>query len=159
MRFFLITGALPLASLLQAPVVTPRAPIHLTSRSALRQAQWCRTASFMMSEADAAAPAAAAVETTLPPDSFKTLLDQTAEAVDMAIADGNLLMEIEFPPVPVSKMDDSSLSAYDILAANLQFVVEFAKRLPMPAATGKPRKIALTLPDSAERQRAALVLH
>jgi len=56
--------------------------------------------------------------------------------------------------VPTSKLDDSSLSAYDILAANLQFAVEFVKRLKLDD-TGAPRRIALTLPDSAERQRAA----
>ena len=155
MRFFLIGAALPLASLLQAPVVQLRTPSRPVAHNRYHNVPQCRTASLKMNEADAAAPTAAAAQTTLPPDSFLALLDQAAESVAMAVADGNLLMEVEFPPVPVSKMDDSSLSAYDILAANLQFVVEFAKRLPMSAATGTPRKIALTLPDSAERQRAA----
>ena len=54
----------------------------------------------------------------------------------------------------MSKLDDSSLSAYDILSANLNFVIEFVKRLKPDPSKG-PRKVALTLPDSAERQRAA----
>ena len=91
----------------------------------------------------------------MPPDSFATLIDEAAAATDAAIADGNYLMEVEFPPVPLSKLEDSSLSAYDILAANLQFVVEYVKRLQPDPATGAPRRIALTLPDSAERRRAS----
>lgn len=107
--------------------------------------------------ADDSAAAATATTTdtfSLPPDSFLTLLEQAAASADLAIADGNKLLEVEFPPVPVSKLDDSSLSAYDILSANLNFVIEFVKRLKPDPSKG-PRKVALTLPDSAERQRAA----
>ena len=71
-----------------------------------------------------------------------------------AIADGQTLLEIEFPPLPISKLEDSSLSAYDILSANLQFSLEFVKRLGLDPATGAPRKVALTLADAAERRRA-----
>jgi hypothetical protein len=90
---------------------------------------------------------------TLPPDSFALLLDQAANASVQAQADGTLLQEVEFPPVPISKLEDSSLSAYDILSVNLRLAVEFAKRMPM-GADGLPRKIALTLPDAAEQARA-----
>ena len=101
--------------------------------------------------AAAASPAVTPSGMSMPPESFKILVDDAAKAVDTAIADGQMLMEVEFPPVPTSKLDDSSLSAYDILAANLQFAVEFVKRLQLDD-TGVPRRIALTLPDSAERQ-------
>jgi len=90
----------------------------------------------------------------MPPDSFQILLEEAVTATEAAVADGSLLIEVEFPPVPISKLEDSSLSAYDILQANLQFAVEFVKRLSKDEATGAPKKIALTLPDSAERQRA-----
>jgi hypothetical protein len=90
----------------------------------------------------------------MPPESFQLLIEQAAESADAAIADGNLLLEVEFPPLPVSQLEDSSLSAYDILAQNLQLAVEFLKRLKPNEATGMPRKIALTLPDAAERARA-----
>jgi hypothetical protein len=89
---------------------------------------------------------------SMPPDSFKTLLADAAASTEAAIADGSKLVEVEFPPVPVSKLEDSSLSAYDILSANLQLVIEFAKKLA-PDEDG-PRQIALTLPDVAERRRA-----
>jgi len=97
-------------------------------------------------------PAAASL--SMPPDSFQLLLEQAAKSTEDAIADGQTLIEVEFPPLPISKLEDSSLSAYDILSANLQFSVEFVKRLQRDPTTGVPRKVALTLPDSAERQRA-----
>jgi len=130
-----------------APAVAP------LRRPACATATRCK---LVLAEGDAAATAASsgAETATLPPESFRTLIEQAAQAADEAIADGNLLLEVEFPPLPNSKMEDSSLSAYDILAANLQFVVEFNKRLKPDETTGRPRKIALTLPDSAERQRA-----
>lgn len=89
----------------------------------------------------------------MPPESFSLLIDEAASATLAAIGDGQRLIEVEFPPLPISKLEDSSLSAYDILSANLQFALEFAKRMPM--VDGAPQKVALTLPDSAERQRAA----
>jgi len=98
--------------------------------------------------------AAAEPVTSMPPDSFQLLLDQAAASTEAAIADGQLLIEVEFPPVPVSKLEDSSLSAYDILSANLQFALEYVKRLEKDAS-GVPKKVALTLPDAAERTRAA----
>ena len=104
--------------------------------------------------AEVAAPPTTAADTSLPPDSFKTLLTDAASSTEAAIADGTNLIEVEFPPLPISKLEDSSLSAYDILAANLQFVVEFAKKLSPDPATGAPRQIALTLPDQAEQRRA-----
>ena len=87
-----------------------------------------------------------------PPDSFKKLIENAAEATAAAIADGSMQMEVEFPPVPTSKLDDSSLSAYDILEANLRLVVEYHKRLlPLLPSVNK---VALTLPDLPERKRA-----
>jgi len=64
-----------------------------------------------------------------------------------------MLLEVEFPPVPVSKLDDSSISAYDILAANLQLTLEFAKRV-LPRSE-QVNQIALTVPDLPERKRAS----
>ena len=54
----------------------------------------------------------------MPPDSFRKLIDDATAAAELAIADGNMLLEIEFPPLPTSKLEDSALSAYDILGAN-----------------------------------------
>ena len=68
-------------------------------------------------------------ELSLPPESFLKLIEDCAQSTQLAMDDGNLLMEIEFPPLPTSKLEDSGLSAYDILGANLTFAVELAKRL------------------------------
>eukprot|EP00900_Chrysochromulina_parva_P025111 jgi/Chrpa1/7233/Chrysochromulina_OHIO_Genome00014016-RA len=102
----------------------------------------------------AAATATKDMSMSMPPDSFKTLIADAADATDAAIAEGTKLIEIEFPPLPISKLDDSSVSSYDVLAANLQFVIEFTKKLKKDATTGLPRKVALTLPDADEQRRA-----
>merc|ERR1719203_2066249 len=91
----------------------------------------------------------------LPQPSFLTLIEQAADATSTAIADGSTLMEVEFPPVPLSKLEDSSISAYDLLQANLQLALEYCKRL-RPAIGGG--EIAIALPDIAERERAREVL-
>ena len=154
----LLVAALPLA--LPFALVAPRAPTSAASA--------CRSGPLLLQAADAAgdaagdaaAPQAAAAAAppppkplTMPPESFSLLIDEAASATLAAIGDGQRLIEVEFPPLPISKLEDSSLSAYDILSANLQFALEFAKRMPM--VDGAPQKVALTLPDSAERQRAA----
>ncbi|KAL3913205.1 MAG: hypothetical protein SGPRY_008067 [Prymnesium sp.] len=99
-----------------------------------------------------AVPQESPAQLSTPPDSFKVLIDQAAQATADAIADGSLQMEVEFPPLPTSKLDDSSISAYDILEANLRLVTEFHKRLlpKLPSV----KKVALTLPDLPERKRA-----
>ena len=141
--------------MLAALVPTYQTTPLLVPRSALQFAGCRRVACDPVSEATDAAPTTAADGSySLPPDSFLTLLEQAAESAEAAISDGSTLLEIEFPPVPTSKLDDSSLSAYDILSANLQFAVEFSKRLTPDPKKGT-RRVALTLPDSAERQRAA----
>ena len=91
-----------------------------------------------------------------PPDSFKTLVEQAADATAAALADGAMQMEVEFPPLPTSKLDDSSISAYDILTANLRLATEFHKRLLPKLSSVKT--IALTLPDLPERKRAVELL-
>ena len=128
------------------PQVAAYAPLLPPARVPAASSRCCAAAQLLEAPAEAAL--------SMPPDSFNMLLDEAAAATDLAIADGQLLIEVEFPPVPISKLEDSSLSAYDILSANLQFVVEYAKRLKKDDATGAPRKIALTLPDASERSRS-----
>ncbi|KAL1529649.1 hypothetical protein AB1Y20_000590 [Prymnesium parvum] len=93
---------------------------------------------------------------SMPPESFKQLVEQAAEATAAAISDGALQMEVEFPPLPTSKLDDSSISAYDILEANLRLVLEYHKRL-LPLLPSV-QNVALTLPDLPERKRAVELL-
>jgi len=110
-------------------------------------------------EANRPRPAAPPVEApagteTLPPTSFLSLIEQAAAATEKALADGSRLLEVEFPPVPLSKLEDSAISAYDLLSANLQLVLEYAQRLNRVLNASPDQSIAITLPDAAERVRA-----
>ena len=78
-----------------------------------------------------------------------------AQSINEAVANGQYLMEVEFPPLPVSKLEDSALSSYDITGANLQLALELSKRLLRPGGVANGGEVALTLPDIPERQRAA----
>merc|ERR1719424_72438 len=42
---------------------------------------------------------------SLPPESFLKLIDDASAAAQQAMDDGCLLMEIEFPPLPTSKLE------------------------------------------------------
>ena len=97
------------------------------------------------------APPAAPAELSVPPESFQVLVNQAADSALAAMADGEMLLEIEFPPLPVSKLEDTALSAYDVLSANLQLSLATIKRL-LPKADGI-NKIALTLPGASRGVR------
>ena len=46
---------------------------------------------------------------SLPPDSFLELIEHAAESTRLAIAEGSRLLEVEFPPLPVSQLDEPGL--------------------------------------------------
>jgi hypothetical protein len=46
---------------------------------------------------------------SLPPDSFLELVEHAAESTRLAISEGSRLIEVEFPPLPVSQLDEPSL--------------------------------------------------
>jgi len=107
------------------------------------------------SDTSAVAPA----PLSLPPPSFLALIDQAFDATAAALDDGSMLMEVEFPPVPLSKLDDSSISAYDLLRSNLALCLEYAKKLAARSGgLSEGKSVAITLPDAAERVRAAELL-
>jgi len=115
-----------------------------------------RAAVCMQEAAEATAEKPALSE---PPPSFKALIQQAVDATAAAIDDGSRLMEIEFPPVPLSKLEDSSISAYELLDANLQLTTEFSKRLlAKKYGGGTEGTVAITLPDTAERARSADII-
>eukprot|EP00962_Isochrysis_galbana_P060935 scaffold35993_cov101-Isochrysis_galbana.AAC.2 len=98
---------------------------------------------------------AATGKESVPPPSFLALIEQAVGATQAALADGARLMEIEFPPVPLSQLEDSALSAYDLLSSNLQLSLEFSKKMARVLNKGPEQAVAITLPDAAERVRAA----
>jgi hypothetical protein len=151
------------AALLSGAVSPPRGHVGPASVTAARAGWPPRMADVPLSldpEANrqrrAAPPTIAATGAeSVPPPSFLALIDQAVGATKAAMADGARLMEIEFPPVPLSQLDDSALSAYDLLSSNLQLSLEFSKKMARALNAGPEQAVAITLPDAAERVRAA----
>lgn len=84
-----------------------------------------------------------------PPASFFQLQQDCLAAAQRAIADGQKLMEVEFPPLPANVLDLDDVSAYDVAQANLQLAVEFSRG--MVQAKGPIEKISILLPDEDEK--------
>jgi len=80
-----------------------------------------------------------------PPSSFYELQLNCVRAAKLAMADGNKLIEVEFPPLPANVLELDDVSAYDVAQANLKLALDFAKNF---AQEGK--KVAVLLPDEAE---------
>lgn len=117
-----------------------------------------RSCRLLASEAaDAVAGGVGAVG-SLPPDSFAELIEHAAESTALAVSDGSNLLEVEFPPLPISTLEDSSLSAADIIGVNLRLCVEYCKKLTGPDGPSGGKPIAITLPDVAELRRAVKYL-
>lgn len=96
----------------------------------------------------AAEPAAAAPELALPPKSFEVLLRQAQASTLLAIKDGHRLMEVEFPPLPTSILEDASSSAYDVSDANIRLAVRYAQ--------GLGKRVSVVVPDRPELDRALI---
>jgi len=101
-------------------------------------------------------PASDDVEATLeyaskqpPPGSFFQLQQDCLAAAQRAIADGQKLMEVEFPPLPANVLELDDVSAYDVAQANLQLAVEFSRG--MVQAKGPISKVSILLPDEDEK--------
>ena len=83
-----------------------------------------------------------------PPSSFYELQRASVRAAQMAIDDGQTLLEVEFPPLPAAVLDMDDVSAYDVAKANVNLALDFAKSF---ASTGSKDNIAIMLPDESER--------
>lgn len=141
---------------LAAPASAWRAGIRWQPAQTSLSAAAARSLAPLAMADDAETQAAPAETLSMPPESFQLLVEQAATATLAALEDGQKLMEVEFPPLPISKLEDTSLSSYDILSANLQLSLAYVKKI-LPKAEGINR-IALTLPDLPERKRAAQYL-
>lgn len=84
-----------------------------------------------------------------PPSTFYQAIAQAQGAVDAALADGNMLLEIEFPPLPTSALEDAAVGAYQVSDANVRLAVDFARKY---ARGGK--RVVLAFPDLVEKDRA-----
>eukprot|EP01041_Mallomonas_annulata_P003916 gene3916-7810_t len=86
---------------------------------------------------------------TSPPTSFLNCVKQSVAACKNVLANKDVLMEVEFPPLPLEFLEDSSSSARDIADANTRWALEFAKNF---AATGM--NVSVIYPDQAELEDA-----
>jgi hypothetical protein len=95
----------------------------------------------------AAAPSSADIAP--PPATFYQAIQQAVTAVRAGLDAGEQLLEVEFPPLPTAQMESSSVSAYDVMDANIKLAVDFARPF---AKAG--RRVAIQFPDFVEKDRA-----
>lgn len=89
-----------------------------------------------------------------PPASFFELQQDCIRATQLAIADKELLLEVEFPPLPANVLELDDVSAYDVASANLNLAIDYAKGLLQGDKTGTLKNIAIMLPDEDEARIA-----
>lgn len=79
-----------------------------------------------------------------PPTTFIDCTRTAAKATKKALDDGYKLLEVEFPPLPLEYLEDSSSSARDIADANTRWAIEFAKTFTDMG------KVSIIYPDKPE---------
>lgn len=120
----------------------------------------CRRARVICSAAEDASAAPPAVEekespyessapVAPPPSTFFQAISQAQSAFESALADGEKLVEIEFPPLPTAMLESAAVGAYDVSDANIKLAVDFARRF---ASNGK--RVVIAFPDAVEKDRA-----
>jgi hypothetical protein len=82
---------------------------------------------------------------TNPAKTFIRSVEQASNAALQAIKDGEKLLEVEFPPLPIDYLDDSSSSARDLSRANTRWAYQFAKNIASFVGN-----ISIIYPDQAE---------
>jgi hypothetical protein len=89
-----------------------------------------------------------------PPSSFWELHPKSVRAVLAAMKDGHRLLEIEYPPLAASVMEQDDIGAYQVSRANFDLALEFCKSLRTTAQLlmnqDDDLNIAILFPDDAE---------
>jgi len=86
---------------------------------------------------------------SIPPTTFLNCVKQSVKAVKAALANNETLLEVEFPPLPLEVLQDSSSSARDIADANTRWAIEFAQGF-----TEDGLNVSIIYPDQAELEDA-----
>ena len=73
-----------------------------------------------------------------PPRSFQMCVEQAYLSAKAAIDAGHKLLEVEFPPLPQTAMDNGAIGAYTILDANIQVPPSLHRKLARPGAPPPP---------------------
>jgi hypothetical protein len=87
-----------------------------------------------------------------PPASFFELQQDCIRSALLAIQDGELLVEVEFPPLPANVLELDDVSAYDVASANLNLAIDFAKGMIVQG--DNIQNVAIMLPDEDEARIA-----
>ena len=82
------------------------------------------------------------------PATFLDCVKQAVVGARAALDDGQTLIEVEFPPLPLEFLEDSSSSARDIADANTRWAFEFAKSFT------ERGQVSIIYPDAAELEDA-----
>jgi len=101
-----------------------------------------------------------AADREAPPQSFYELGINSVRSAELAILDGNKLIEVEFPPLPAQVLEMDDVSAYDVASANYDLALEFAKSFAAKRNTKGdesneeevkvPTNVAILFPDESE---------
>ena len=83
-----------------------------------------------------------------PARSFLECVKMAVTSTKQMVEEGEKLIEVEFPPLPLEFLDDSASSARDIADANTRWAIEFAINM---AEMGK---ISIIYPDQPELESA-----
>lgn len=136
------------------PAVTPRTASSLSRLSRKRVSvrnfgtPRAAAANEATDEASTSAPPRV-VAPAPPPSTFYQAITQAQSAADAALAEGHLLLEVEFPPLPTAQLESAAVGAYDVSDANVRLAVDFARKY---AKAGK--RVAIAFPDLVEKDRA-----
>ena len=84
----------------------------------------------------------------IPPTTFIDCARDAAKATKRALEDGLKLLEVEFPPLPLEYLEDSSSSARDIADASTRWALEFSKTF------SDAGKVTIIYPDQPELDSA-----
>lgn len=152
---FVPSGHVLLTSREGSSSFTNSRPLHISRRPVTRQAaipSYCTTKATATNDAvdneTGTELSIRDVPIAPPPSTFYQAITQAQGAVDVALAEGHTFLEIEFPPLPTSALEDAAVGAYEVSDANVRLAVDFAKKY---AKEGK--RVALAFPDLIEKDR------
>ena len=83
---------------------------------------------------------------TVPPSSFLDCVKLSVTGSRSALSEGSKLLEVEFPPLPLDFLEDSSSSARDIADANTRWAIEYSRSLSETVGG----KVTIIYPDEPE---------
>lgn len=84
-----------------------------------------------------------------PPQTFFQAISQAYDATLVALAAGERMLEVEFPPLSSAALESAATGAYDVSDANIRLAVTYARRF---ANAGK--RVCIAFPDMIEQERA-----